>query len=341
MNGRTAVLIFNLGGPNTPKAVRPFLRNLFSDPAILRMWAPMRLLLAFLISWRRAPVARSFYEMIGGSSPILEETRRQASALETLLTADGSLCRVFVAMRYWHPFASATAREIRSWNPDRIVLLPLYPQFSTTTTGSFLRVWKRASNMARLSQPTTVVCCWFLARGFVRAVAAATQKAIESLPRHLPYRVLFSAHGLPARFVETGDPYQDQVERSVAAVVDMMDFRELDHVVCYQSRVGRLKWLEPYTEDEIVRAGREERALIVVPIAFVSEHLETLVELDMVYRDLAAECGVPFYIRVATVGVEPVFVEGLAKMVQNTARSGIFPEAQSCKSEYSDCPCNS
>ncbi|CAN0481233.1 unnamed protein product, partial [Laminaria digitata] len=281
---KTAVVIYNLGGPDSPDAVRPFLKNLFSDPMILRVPAPVRWFLSWLIASRRAPIAREIYAQIGGRSPILPETEKQAAALQSAL---GDGYRVFISMRYWHPFADETAREVASWEPDRIVLLPLYPQFSTTTTESFTRVWYPAAVKAGLSVPTAEICCWPDADGFVDAVARGTEEAIAKLPDGVRYRILFSAHGLPKKIVEAGDPYASQVERTSAAALARLANPAADHVVCYQSRVGPLEWLQPYTEEEINRAGAEGIALVIVPVAFVSEHSETLVELDIEYAELA------------------------------------------------------
>lgn len=315
---KTAVVVFNLGGPDNPAAVRPFLKNLFSDPMILRVPRLLRAVLAFVIAWRRAPVAREIYENLGGRSPILPETEKQATALERALAGGRSAYRVFVSMRYWHPFAEETARDVASWKPDRIILLPLYPQFSTTTTESFLRVWKPAARKAGLDVPSSTICCWPDLDGFVGTVARLVTDAIGTLPPDTPFRVLFSAHGLPKKIVDEGDPYADQVQQTAAEILARLQIADLDHVVCYQSRVGPLEWLKPYTEDEIHRAGQEGKSLVVVPIAFVSEHSETLVELDIEYAELAEEAGVPRYVRVPTVSDDPVFIQGLAELVETS-----------------------
>ncbi|MGB0630160.1 MAG: ferrochelatase [Alphaproteobacteria bacterium] len=333
---RTAVVIYNLGGPDSPEAVRPFLKNLFSDPMILRVPAPVRWFLAWLISWRRAPVAQEIYAAIGGRSPILPETEKQAAALQAELGDD---YRVFVAMRYWHPFADAVVRDVAGWGPDRIVLLPLYPQYSTTTTESFTRIWYPAAKAAGLSAPTSEICCWPEVQGFVEAVAKPTDAAIETLSDGAPHRVLFSAHGLPKKIVDAGDPYAHQVERTAAAVLARMKNKDVDHIVCYQSRVGPMEWLQPYTEDEIKRAGSEKRALVVVPVAFVSEHSETLVELDIEYAELARDAGVPEYVRVPTVNAAESFIRSLAELVKSAPETGTVAGGNICDAGYRDCPC--
>jgi ferrochelatase len=313
---KLALVLFNLGGPDSPEAVRPFLRNLFSDAAIISLPAPLRLPLAWLIARRRAPVARAIYGHIGGRSPIFEETRKQANALEAALSGDGVEAKAFVAMRYWHPFSDGAARAVKAFAPDKIVLLPLYPQFSTTTTASSLKDWARAARKVGLKAPTSRVCCYPYEPGFVAGAAAKIAQAAAALKPDTGYRLLLSAHGLPKRTIARGDPYQWQVEQSAAAIVKALNRPEWEAVVCYQSRVGPLEWIGPATDSEIIRAGKDGKGVIIAPIAFVSEHSETLVELDIEYRKLAAEAGVPDYRRAATVGIQDDFVDGLAKLVR-------------------------
>ncbi|MCZ6603911.1 MAG: ferrochelatase, partial [Alphaproteobacteria bacterium] len=314
---RLAVVLFNLGGPDSPAAVRPFLFNLFRDPAIIGLPNPLRWLVARMISGRRAPVAREIYAKIGGKSPLLEHTRQQSSALQQLLRDDcGNAVEVFVAMRYWHPFAAETARAVQRFAPDRVVLVPLYPQYSTTTTGSSIDDWHRAAAEVGLTTPTSAVCCYPTEVGFIAAHARRVGQAWrDATMGGAKARILFSAHGLPRKVVARGDPYQWQIEQSAAAVVEALAPVEVDWVVCYQSRVGPLEWIGPYTDAEITRAGRDGVPVIVVPIAFVSEHSETLVELDVEYRRLAEAQGVPSYVRVPTVGTSPSFIRGLADLV--------------------------
>ncbi len=312
---KSAVVLFNLGGPDSPEAVEPFLFNLFRDPAIITLPNPLRWLIAKLISSRRAATAREIYQKIGGSSPLLANTKAQAQALETEL---GSDYRVFIAMRYWHPLNTETAKAVKDWGAERVFLLPLYPQYSTTTTASSFRSWGEAAGSVGLTVETRSLCCFPSNRNFVQAMSRSLKDALEQR-ENSPVRVLFSAHGLPEKIVAAGDPYQWQVEASVAAVREELNHSSLDSVVCYQSRVGPLKWIGPSTEEEIHRAGRDGKGLIVVPIAFVSEHSETLVELDMDYRDLAAKEGVPFYDRLPTVGTEEGFIAGLADLVRGLA----------------------
>jgi len=313
--GRTAVVLLNLGGPDGPAAVEPFLRNLFSDPAILRVPGLLRPWLARMIARRRAPVARRSYAMIGGGSPLVANTEAQARALEAAL-ADLGEFRCFIAMRYWHPFATETAAAVKAWRADRLLLLPLYPQFSTTTTASSLADWRRAAAAVGLAAPTRTVCCYPTEPGFVAAIARLATAALEPARGAGAPVVLFSAHGLPKKIVERGDPYAEQVGETVRAVAARMGLAAGDHEICFQSRVGPLEWIGPYTEDAIRRAGAAHRPILVVPVAFVSEHSETLVELDIDYRELAAAAGAPAYHRAPTVSTAPEFIAGLAALVR-------------------------
>ena len=309
---KVAIILFNLGGPDSPEAVQPFLKNLFSDPAIISLPSFLRLPLASFISSRRAPKAKKIYDQIGGSSPILGQTEAQARALEEALGA-GHEWRGYVCMRYWHPMTEAVVRSVKKFGPDRIVLLPLYPQFSTTTTGSSIKAWKAAVAAAKLAVPTQAVCCYPDEPGFVAASVDLLKQGLAEAGNR-PVRVLFSAHGLPEKIIQRGDPYQVQVERTAKAIADRIG--GLDWSVCYQSRVGPLKWIGPSTDTEVKRAGQDGKAIVLYPLAFVSEHSETLVELDIDYRRVAGECGVPAYIRVPTVGTHPLFIAGLADRVR-------------------------
>ena len=310
---KVAVVLFNLGGPDSLKAVKPFLFNLFIDPAITGLPAPARWALAALISTTRAKTAQANYARMGGASPLLRETAAQSLALEGALAikAPEVTARCFIAMRYWTPFAAETAAKVAAFAPDEIVLLPLYPQWSTTTSASSLKAWREAYKGPGRSR---TVCCHPTERGFVAAYAAAIRKAWLDAGRPQNIRLLFSAHGLPQRVVDAGDPYQAQVEATAAAIAaavpELSDWR-----VCYQSRVGRLKWLDPYTDAEIRQAGADGKGVLIAPIAFVSEHVETLVELDHDYRAVADEAGCAPYLRAATPGVDAAFVEGLAGLV--------------------------
>jgi protoporphyrin/coproporphyrin ferrochelatase len=320
---RIAVVLFNLGGPDEPAAVRPFLYNLFSDPAIIALPSPLRQLLAWLVARRRAPIARAIYAKIGGGSPLLPNTEAQARALEGRL-ADAGEVKAFPCMRYWHPLSDAAAAAVKAFAPGEIVLLPLYPQFSSTTTASSQRAWMQAASRIGLAVPTKLVCCYPTDPGFVAAAATLIRAGLgeaAAAARGRAVRLLFSAHGLPRRVIERGDPYATQVERSARSIAAELDLREQDWVVCYQSRVGPLEWIGPSTDAEIKRAGADKAAVVLFPIAFVSEHSETLVELDIEYRHLADQAGVPAYVRVPTVGTTESFIAGLADLVRAATAS--------------------
>ncbi|UFN51451.1 ferrochelatase [Roseomonas sp. OT10] len=310
----------NLGGPDSPAAIRPFLVNLFTDPAILRVPGVLRPLLGRLIAWRRLKPASENYAILGGRSPLLELTQEQGQALEAALAGEAE-ARCFVAMRYWHPFAAQTAREVAEWKPDEVVLLPLYPQFSTTTTGSSLDDWHAAAKAAGLDVPAAALCCWHSDEGYAAATAAIVRRSWEearaATPEGTGLRVLFSAHGLPESIVAHGDPYQWQVERSVAAVVEKLGIEGLDARTCYQSRATPQKWISPSIEEELEAAARDGVAVLVCPIAFVSEHSETLVELDVEYREVAHRLGIPGYFRVPAQNSDPGFIASLAGLVRH------------------------
>ncbi len=316
---KRAVVLLNLGAPDRLSAVEPFLANLFSDPAIIRLPWPLRPLLARLIAKRRGPKARAIYAAIGGGSPLRAETEAQAQALALALAGERDQWRVFVAMRYWHPMSEETAGAVAAYKPDGVVLLPLYPQFSTTTTASSFRAWTKAAEGCGLNAPTQRICCYPTDAAWIAAQAEATRAAMTGLEG--PLRVLFSAHGLPERVVAAGDPYQWQIEQTVAAVAARLPADRRDWVVCYQSKVGPLRWIGPSTESEIARAGRDRVAVVIVPISFVSEHSETLVELDITYRVLAEKAGVPAYRRARTVGTAPGFIGALRQIVVRAAAS--------------------
>lgn len=318
---RIAIVLFNLGGPDGPKAVQPFLFNLFRDPAIIRVPAIARYPLAWLISTLRRKSATANYDIMGGSSPLLPETRKQAEALTGALSsrlADAEV-KTFIAMRYWRPLSDKTAAEVAAFRPDEIVLLPLYAQFSTTTTESSLKAWKRAY---RGPGRTRTVCCYPTEAGFIEAHAAKIRAALAALPEGLAWRLLFSAHGLPQKVVDDGDPYQTQIEATAKAIAERLG-PGVDWKICYQSRVGPMKWLGPATPEAIEEAAGDGLGVVITPIAFVSEHIETLVELDHEYAELAAKVSCPAYVRVAALGIEASFIDGLAEtVIDSLAREG-------------------
>lgn len=341
MRSRTAIVLFNLGGPESAAAVESFLFNLFADKAIINLPNPLRWVLAWVIAHRRAPLAREIYAKIGNASPLRPNTEAQAAALSTML---GESYRVFIAMRYWQPRARAAAAEVKQWGASQVLLLPLYPQFSSTTTASSIADWRDAAKSVGLDLPTRALCCYSGEAGFIASLAAEIKQELAKWPAGIKRRILLSAHGLPQRIVERGDPYQWQVEETARQLRAALQLPAEDSIVCYQSRVGPLVWLQPSTDDEIRRAGKEGIGLIIAPIAFVSEHSETLVELDIDYRHLAEATGVPRYIRVPTVGTSPDFIAGLARLVQQAAQSEpgrVWPDGgrRRCPAAFRLCPC--
>ena len=342
---RTAIVLFNLGGPDGPDSIKPFRVNLFSDPAIIRAPVFVRFWLARLIARSAQKKAEEGYALMGGKSPLLDLTRQQADALESALP--GAKC--FIAMRYWHPFARDVAREVKAWNPERILLLPLYPQFSTTTTGSSLADWHDSAARADLVAPTTTLCCWYDDPAFAAATAEPVIRTYETARAELgagaKIRLLFSAHGLPESIVKAGDPYQEEVEACTEAVMAAIERRlghRPDHQVCYQSRATPQKWLEPSTEQAIEQAARDNTAVVVIPIAFVSEHIETLVELDVEYREVADHLKLPGYYRAPAQNDDPAFIAALAGIARRAVAHGpglcSHRGGRACDARNRDCP---
>ncbi|WP_421789563.1 ferrochelatase [Hyphobacterium sp.] len=338
MTRKIAVVLFNLGGPDGPDDVKPFLRNLFRDPAIIGAPGPIREFLAWLISTTRTPEATENYAKMGGGSPLRPETEKQADALIAELGArqPDTEFKAFIAMRYWHPYVEEAVRDVASWSPDEVVLLPLYPQFSTSTTGSSLTGWKKAGG-----GEARTVCCYPQAEGFLQAHAALIRNSWKQMGEPRDVRVLLSAHGLPERTIEQGDPYQWQVEKTCEAV--MAHLPEIpDWQVCYQSRVGPLKWIGPATEESIEKAADDGKDILLTPIAFVSEHIETLVELDEEYAEFAEEKGVERYVRVPALGLAGAFIDSLADLTLDAleGKSGLKPPCgkRICPSGFGKCP---
>ncbi len=373
-NQKIAVILFNLGGPDKKENIKPFLFNLFNDKAIISLPQPLRFLLAKLISTKREKTAQEIYAHLGDKSPILELTNSQADQLEKELSFIGDF-KVFVAMRYAKPFARDLMPKIQDYNPDQIILLPLYPQFSTATSQSsiedFIKEMARAKikfnfekifnnfNFLDLLKPfnflrkakkiqhnpdfvdVKTICCYFEEENFILAHAKLLmQKIIESDCEIEELRILFSAHGLPQKIIDSGDPYAFQVEISAQKITEKLQellekdgifgknlAGKIDNKVCYQSKVGPLKWTSPSLEHEIKRCALDSKNPVIVPIAFVCEHSETLVELDIEYKELADELKIQKYLRVPALNVNGHFIKSLAKLCVNAANHdevGIF-----------------
>ncbi len=337
---KTAVVLFNLGGPDGKGAIRPFLINFFMDPNIITAPWPVRFFVSRLIAWRRTRnEAGASYGFLGDKSPLLENTQAQAQALQTAL---GENYQTFVCMRYWHPMTAEVVKHVAGYAPDRIVLLPLYPQYSTTTTRSSLQQWVIETKSQGLIAPTSLACCYPFDEGFIAASAELVRKKYKEMSEKIGRtpRVLFSAHGLPEKIIAAGDPYQWQCEEGARKIAAATGITELDWSICYQSRVGPLKWIGPSTEQALEKAAADKVPVLIYPHAFVSEHVETLVEIDIEYRELAEHLGVPTFDKVPTVGTNSLFINGLANLVHATEYYHGFPHSSCpriCPVEYTNC----
>jgi ferrochelatase len=318
---RIAIVLLNLGGPDSLAAVRPFLYNLFSDPDILDL--PLgfvaRKPLAWLIARRRTPEASRGYAAIGGQSPLLANTQRQARALAHALAGDGAF-DVHVCMRYWHPRATEVVATLKQAGYARVVVLPLYPQYSRTTTGSSHREFLRECERAHYRPRLDFIRAWHDEPHYLGAVTESLRHELARLPEPDPARteVLFSAHGLPRKLVDAGDPYETQVRATYEAVRARLNWPRT--ALCYQSRVGPLEWLKPYTEDVIrAKAAAGCKQMLVYPIAFVSDHAETLYELGITYADRARAGGIAHYRVCPALNDDPGLIQGLRALVRAAA----------------------
>ena len=339
---KKAVILFNLGGPDKLDNVEPFLFNLFNDPAILNLPSFFRYPLAKLIANRRSPTAKKIYEELGGSSPILGLTKEQAVALELKLNKDDKLSnyKCFIAMRCWHPRAENVVKEVINYNPDEIILMPLYPQYSAATSGSSIKEWKDVCKKNSLKVKTSTICCYPTDENFIEAHKNEIMKKIENL---VNFKLIFSAHGLPEQNIKKGDPYQWQVEQSVNSIVKSLNIKDLDWILSYQSRVGPLKWIGPSTEDIIIKNSKLGKHIVLVPVAFVSEHSETLVELDIEYKELAVKNGCINYSRVPALGTNKNYIKTMSNLIINkqdyNLNGELHPPKTQCPNQFKKCPC--
>ena len=334
---KKAVILFNLGGPDKLESVEPFLFNLFNDPAIISIPSIFRYPLAKIISNRRTPIAKNIYKEIGNKSPILDLTIDQAKSLENKLLEKGEY-KTFVAMRCWHPRAIDVIKNVQEYNPDEIILLPLYPQYSASTSGSSIKEWNDLCKKINYKVKTKTICCYPTESNFIESHADLIRKTLKNL-NNKNFKLLFSAHGLPESKIKKGDPYQWQVEKTVESVMYKLKNENLDHIISYQSRVGPLKWIGPSTDEVIIKYSKEKKGIVIVPVAFVSEHSETLVELDIEYKKLAEKNGCSFYKRVPALGIEENFIKGLAELVLQKETRGNFVSSIMCPEKYKKCPC--
>jgi ferrochelatase len=339
---KKAIILFNLGGPDKLENVEPFLFNLFNDPAILNLPTILRYPLAKLISNRRTPVAKKIYTELGGSSPILKLTKEQSGALEIKLnqTQAEDEYKCFIVMRCWNPRAKDVIKDVQLYNPKEIILMPLYPQYSAATSGSSIKEWKDVCKKNNYNIKTSTVCCYPTDHNFINAHTKEINKKIKSLKN---FKLIFSAHGLPEKNIKKGDPYQWQVEQSVKKIIESLDRENLDWILSYQSRVGPLKWIGPSTEDIIIENSKIGKHIVLVPIAFVSEHSETLVELDIEYKEIADANGCKNYTRVPALGVNEDFIKAISELIikknEYKINDNLYPPKTQCPSNFKKCPC--
>jgi ferrochelatase len=330
--GRLGVLLLNLGGPEQLSDVRPFLFNLFSDPEIIRI--PITALqkpLAWFISSTRAKKSQANYEKIGGGSPLRRITEAQAKEIESQLQAQGEDAKVYIGMRYWYPFTEEALEQIKRDGVEKLVILPLYPQFSISTSGSSFRLLQKIWRENPSLQPPwyTVIPGWYNLPGYLQAMADLIAKEIDKCPEPEQAHVFFSAHGVPVSYVEeAGDPYQQEIEECAKLIMETLG-RKNDYTLAYQSKVGPVEWLQPYTEDAIPKlAEKGIKDLVVVPISFVSEHIETLEEIDIEYREIAEEAGIETFNRVPALDTHPIFIQAMVDLVLKVANAPSLDLAQ-------------
>jgi ferrochelatase len=317
---KIGIVLLNLGGPDSAEAVQPFLYNLFSDPDIINF--PLSFLfrkrLAKLISTKRAPKIIEQYKHIGGKSPILELTTKQANALEKELNSKIN-CKVYIAMRYWKPFTEEVIEQIKKDNIDEVILLPLYPQFSVSTTGSSVNEWTKIKlkNPAIKNLKVELIETYYTDPNYIDAIIENINQTLKRFPeeRQKDLVLLFSAHGTPVKLVKMGDPYNEHIQQTVAEVMKRSGYKQR-HYLSYQSKVGPQKWLEPKTSDTIERLASEGvKDILVIPVAFVSDHLETLFEVGIEFRHLAKEKGIEQFEVMPGLNDSPKFISALANLV--------------------------
>ncbi|MEH2195643.1 MAG: ferrochelatase [Nostoc sp.] len=333
--GRVGVLLLNLGGPDKLEDVGPFLYNLFSDPEIIRL--PFRWLqkpLAWFIASRRTRTSQENYKQIGGGSPLRRITEAQGEALKEQLRHLGQEANIYVGMRYWHPYTEEAIAQITQDNIEHLVILPLYPQFSISTSGSSFRLLDKLWQEDPKLQPIeyTVIPSWYKEPGYLQAMAELIAQELEQYPNPNEVHIFFSAHGVPKSYVEeAGDPYQQEIEECTALIMQTLN-RSNAHTLAYQSRVGPVEWLQPYTEDALKELGAQGvKDLVVVPISFVSEHIETLQEIDIEYREVAEESGIHNFRRVPAPNTHPVFINALADLVIDALKNPSFKLSQAAQ----------
>ena len=318
---KVGVLLFNLGGPETLADVKPFLYRLFSDPEIIHIkWAPLRKAVAYMIATLRRKTSEGYYRQIGGGSPLRRLTEEQARALEQQLKSRGLNAETFVGMCTSRPFLNEAVERIEKTDLDRLVILPLFPHYSITTTGSgfsVLRALTGKQNGSLGKLDVQWIRSWADQPSYIEAFAQSIQRELAKFDHPDKVQLLFSAHSIPESYVRNGDPYLDETKKSVELIMDRLGRRN-PYMLSFQSKIGPVKWLAPFTNDVIMQLGKQNiDDVLVVPISFVSEHIETLYELDILYKKVAAEAGVSNFRRVPALNSDPVFIRALAEIVES------------------------
>jgi ferrochelatase len=326
MSGRVGVILLNLGGPEKLEDVYLFLYNLFADPEIIRLPIPfLQKPIASLIAASRAPISQENYRMIGGGSPLRQITEEQGENIENVLQRNGIDAKVYVGMRYWHPYTSEAIAKIKQDGITRLVVLPLYPQYSISTSGSSIKeldtIWENDPELQAIERIT--IQSWYERTGYIRAMNELIDAKLQSFTDPENVYIFFSAHGVPVKYVtQYNDPYQSEMENCVDGIMKALrhDYHRYNaHTLAYQSRVGPVEWLQPYTEEAIHNlAKRGIKDLLVVPISFVSEHIETLQEIDIEYREVAEKAGIHNFDRVPALNSHPIFINDLADLIMES-----------------------
>jgi len=316
---KVGVLVFNLGGPESLRDVKPFLYQLFSDPEIIRIkWTPLRKAVAYAIATLRKKKSEGYYKLIGGGSPLRRLTEEQASAPQSELRSRGVDAQTFVGMITWKPFLREAVERIAREGVDRLVVLPLFPQYSFTTTRAGSEVLRRllATHSRLRGGNTAWISTWAEHPTYIDSFAASITRELAKFSDPDKVQLLFSAHSIPESYVREGDPYLAQTKASVERIMDRLG-RKNPYALSFQSKIGPVKWLEPATNVVIADYGKRGiDNVLVVPISFVSEHIETLYELDILYQKVAKEAGIATFRRVPALNSDPAFIRALADIVQ-------------------------
>jgi ferrochelatase len=318
---KVGVLLFNLGGPETLHDVKPFLYRLFSDPEIIHVkWSPLRKAIAYTIATLRRKTSEGYYSQIGGGSPLRRLTEEQARALAEEFKRRGKDVETFVGMCTWHPFLGEAIDKIEKSGIDSLVILPLFPQYSVTTTGSGFSALRQLIDKRPSFKKLDVqwICSWPDQPAYIESFVQGIQRELKKFGNSEKVHILFSAHSIPESYVRNGDPYLEQTKKTVELIMDRLERRN-PYQLSFQSKIGPVKWLEPFTSEIITQLGKQGiDDVLVVPISFVSEHIETLYELDILFKKIAADAGVENFRRVPALNSDPTFIRALADLVEST-----------------------